>query len=134
MVTKIYLKHRFLLLSLIDKLSISNITNNYLCIKAYQRICDAFRGSLTEHLQRLHISNNIMLRQTPKGIQGIFIGHHGKNVKKHLVVFMLDKAHGLGFYQNTGHTLSSCALGSLILVKRQSLGSTLHNNGFLCNQ
>jgi hypothetical protein len=50
-----------------------------------------------------------MLWQTPKGIQGISIGYHGKKVKKHLdVVFMLDKAHGLGFYQNTGHTLSSC--------------------------
>jgi hypothetical protein len=49
-----------------------------------------------------------MLRQTPKGIRGIFIGHHGKKAKKHLVVFMVDKAHGLGFYQNTGHILSSC--------------------------
>jgi hypothetical protein len=54
------------------------------------------------------VSNNLMLRQTPKGMEGIFIGYQGKKVKKHLVVFMLDKAHGLGFYQNTGHTLSSC--------------------------
>jgi L-2-hydroxyglutarate oxidase LhgO len=64
------------------------------------------------------ISNNIMLRQTPKGIYGISIGYHGKKVKKHLVVFMVEKAHGLGFYQNTGHTLSS-GIGVLGLYPTQ---------------
>jgi hypothetical protein len=66
-------------------------------------------------------------------MEGIFIGYQGKKVKKHLVVFMLDKAHGLGFYQNTGHTLSSC-IGVPYFGKAPSLGFTLHNNTFLCDQ